>query len=113
MVREMEDDEIKTIIDAWLAYYDNPTGPDRDKHRQATYDVMSWAASKPELLWRFIKLACKRDLSEEAVGNLAAGPLEDLIENAGEEYKEKIEDLAIKDEQFNNLMERCLAESES
>jgi len=109
----VDDDQLKAVIDAWVEYYDNPTGPDRDKYRQATFDVMSWAVSSPELLWRFITLAYKRDLAENTIDNLAAGPLEDLIENAGEEYKDKIEDLAMRDEEFSALVERCLAESES
>jgi hypothetical protein len=108
----MDDKELNALIDAWAAYYDNPTGPDRDKYRQATIEVMSWAATKPDLLWRFITIAYNRELSENAIDNLAAGPLDDLIEYAGSEYKDIIEDLAIRDERFSSLVERCLAEAE-
>jgi hypothetical protein len=107
----IDDKELEALIDAWTAYYDDPTGPNRDKHRWASYEVMSWAETNPELLWLFISSAYKRDLSDKVLGNLAAGPLEDLIEHSGAEYKDRIEDLAIKDERFNDLIEQCLAES--
>ena len=56
------------------------------------------------MLWKFILKTYKRNLSEQTLADLAAGPLEDLIADFGAQYIEQIEDLARKDARFNHLL---------
>lgn len=55
-------------------------------------------------LWKFIKHTYQQDLSDTVVANLAAGPLENLLSQFGEEYIDEIESLAKKDPKFKDLL---------
>jgi uncharacterized protein DUF6869 len=101
----MSNKKLDALIDAWIAYYEAPGGPDRaNKHWWASNEVMSWTGSDPELLWRFIVTCCNRDLSDKVIGDLAAGPLEDLIQYSGAKFIDRIEKLATEDQRFNYLL---------
>lgn len=55
-------------------------------------------------LWQFIREVYKRELSDEVIAVLAAGPLEDLLAKRGVDFIDRIEELARKDPKFNYLL---------
>jgi hypothetical protein len=98
--------DLDEIVDAWVAAHN---AEDRSAEYKSNWwaveQVMDWALERQgEQLWRFITVAYKRDLSDRAVGVLAAGPLEDLLAKQGPEFIDRVEELARKDPQFNYLL---------
>ena len=57
-----------------------------------------------EELWNFVLRTYKRDLSQDVISILAAGPLEDILAKKGEEYIGRTELLAANDEKFKYLL---------
>jgi len=55
-------------------------------------------------LWPFILEAYKRDLPDKMIAVLAAGPLEDLLDKRGEDFIDRIEELARTDPKFKDLL---------
>jgi hypothetical protein len=98
--------EHERLLDAWLKY-SNATkrSADRDDNWWAVEQVLNWRAKEtaPEL-WRFVQLASEREMTDAAWTSLAAGPLEDLLSVAGEEYIEIIEEEARRNPKFNDLL---------
>jgi hypothetical protein len=72
-----------------------------DEH--ALEDV-SFCQEYPELVWQAIVEVVRRDLTEEAKGDLAAGPLEELLYLHGAEFIDRVEQAAQANEQFNHLL---------
>ena len=58
----------------------------------------------PEMCWTAILVILSREPSDKVLGILAAGPLEDLIEDHGPEYIEKIEAEAKANPAFKHLL---------
>jgi len=54
--------------------------------------------------WKFIICALELANTDAELGHLAAGPLEHFIGKFGEEYIDRIEELAEKDLKFNRLL---------
>ena len=98
--------ELNRIVDSWIAYHMAAKGsPERKEHWWAVEKEMDWmASSQPELLWKFINVAYKREIPEIVVASLAAGPLENLLADNGSEYIDRIETLARQDPKFNHLL---------
>lgn len=98
--------DLDKIVDAWIAATNAADGsPEYESNWWAIEQVMDWALDhQGEQLWQFITVAYKRDLSDKAVGMLAAGPLEDLLARQGPEFIDRVEELARKDPQFNYLL---------
>ena len=59
---------------------------------------------RPKELWRFVQLALPLCAAEPARGMLAAGPLEDLIQEHGAGFIDRIERLAQTDPAFASLL---------
>lgn len=55
-------------------------------------------------LWEFVRQVYRRDLSQEVISILAAGPLEDILAMKGEEYIDQIELLAKNDPKFSYIL---------
>lgn len=55
-------------------------------------------------LWRFINCAIAEDISNLALANLAAGPLENLLAYFGAEYIEKVEEQSRRNPAFRHLL---------
>jgi hypothetical protein len=103
----MNEAELNAIVDAWVAGQEaEPGAPQYGSDWSAVSQVLGWAVpgSEPELLWRFILAAYRRQLSGHIFGMLAAGPLEDLLSYYGREYIERVEALAREDERFRLLL---------
>lgn len=103
----MNDVKLNKLVDAWVAGHEAERGgPEFRSKWWATSRVIWWGLpnGEPELLWRFILLTYRRELSEYAFGMLAAGPLEDLLSYYGPGYIDRVEALALKDERFKCLL---------
>ena len=98
--------DLDQIVDAWVAaQIAADRSPEQKSNWWAIEQVMDWALDREgEQLWQFITAAYKRDLSDKAIGLLAAGPLEDLLAKQGPEFIDRVEELARKDPQFNYLL---------
>jgi hypothetical protein len=98
--------ELETVVDAWIVATEAGRGtPECERNWWAISEVIDWKyEDKAELLWHFILAAYKRELSDEVLACLAAGPLEDLLSAFGSAYIERVEELARKDPQFNWLL---------
>lgn len=71
------------------------------------FDVQDWCLSEEwGLVWELIEEVCNYDvsLSNDAIGFIAAGPLEDLLSGAGPEFIEPVIALAKK----NSVMGKML-----
>jgi hypothetical protein len=98
--------ELDKIVTAWIAAEQAERGsPEHEANWWAVSEVMDWALDGDgDRLWQFILEAYKRDLSDKAIGVLAAGPLEDLLAKQGVAFIDRIEELARKDPKFNHLL---------
>jgi hypothetical protein len=102
----MDDAELDKLIDAWTAYYDDPESDDSDDYWWAVQQILDWSrplGGDPKQLWQFILVAYKRNLSDGAVENLAAGVVENLLGCWGDKFIDRVEILAKEDEKFNDL----------
>lgn len=102
----MDEIELNRIVDAWIAGQEAEDGtPECGANGWATTQVMDWVLEgEAELLWRFILLTYKRNISDRVVAILAAGPLEDLLAKHGPKFIDRIEQSAREDERFNWLL---------
>jgi hypothetical protein len=102
----MDETKLNEIINAWIIAEEAERGsPEHESNWWAIEQVMDWTYERQgEDLWQFITTAYKRGLSDKAFGALAAGPLEDLLAQQGPEFIERIEELARKDPEFNELL---------
>ncbi|HEX5885444.1 MAG TPA: hypothetical protein VFY67_12965, partial [Pyrinomonadaceae bacterium] len=102
----MTETELNEIVDAWVAGESAEQGsPEHQANWWAISEVLNWTLDRNgDLLWRFILAAYKRDLPDKVVGILAAGPVEDLLAKQGEDFIDRVEELARKDPKFNYLL---------
>lgn len=98
--------DLNDIVDAWIAAtVAEKRSPEREANWWAIEQVIHWSLHlQGEQLWQFVTAAYKRNLSDKAVGALAAGPLEDLLAKQGPEFIDRVEELARKDPKFNHLL---------
>lgn len=92
------------LVKEWVEAEEHSKRDGKFNHRAVNYVLELHLEEKFDELWSFIKLAYKEELSEKVMSSLAAGPLEDLLANAGEKYIDEIETLARKDKKFNYLL---------
>ena len=96
---EMDNDELNKIVSAWILSHES------DEGNWAHEQVFDWIYdNKDEILWRFILMTYKRELSSKVISSLAAGPVEDLLAKFGSRYIDRVEHLAQQDEKFNMLL---------
>ena len=102
----MDEKDLNQIVSAWIAATDAECGsPEHESSWWAIEQVMDWSLEREgEHLWRFITAAYRRNLSDNALSVLAAGPLEDLLAKQGPDFIERVEELARRDPQFNYLL---------
>lgn len=88
----MNQQDIDAWAEAFVAYQSDPAN-DRQDH------PLFWASERfmladgpsPDDCWRAILAVLARRPSEQVLGMLAAGPLEDLIEYSGQDFIGRIE----------------------
>lgn len=102
----MDQAELNKIVTAWItAMQAERESPEKETNFWAVSEVFDWALEGDgDRLWPFILEAYKRDLPDKVIAVLAAGPLEDLLAKRGEDFIDRIEELARKDPKFNDLL---------
>lgn len=101
----MRDSELQQLVEAWISLHH--ADPDSEEHRNNfwAYGRMSELCSHdPELCWHAIHRVRRRDSSEVILANLASGPVEDLLATHGEGFIERVEKVALEDEQFRRIL---------
>ncbi len=100
------DSEWERLIEAWLVAGRSGKGvAESDPGWWAISAVIMFPIKKEhEALWEFVIRTFEREMSDEAFGALAAGPLEDLLGFFGELYIDRVEELARKNPRFNYLL---------
>lgn len=101
----VDDLDQEKLIRAWIALQEA-------EEESAFYERNLWAGEKlwefsqdnPELCWKIILEILDRNLSDKIMGNLAAGPLEDLLAAHGPKFIERIERQASQDKHFRILL---------
>ena len=98
--------ELDKMVTAWIVAQQAKRGsPESETNWWAVSEVIHQALEGDgDLLWEFILEVYKRDLPDNIIGLLAAGPLEDLLASRGAEFIDRIEERARKDPKFNYLL---------
>ncbi|HSG32294.1 MAG TPA: hypothetical protein VLB82_12215 [Thermodesulfobacteriota bacterium] len=85
------DDEIKELIDAYIEFEKTPQGSDKREGLFWTFEKFDELSSEnPQSLWEALLEILNRIPSDEIEGMMAAGILEDFIDNHGVEFVEII-----------------------
>ena len=100
---------IPQLLDEWLAWAEWISTENRDESLAqsfAGFDEFCWIVEhEPEKAWLAIVQATKEPRFLPYLGNLAAGPLEDLIAQHGDLLMDRVEVLAKQDESFAQLLQ--------
>ncbi|HHL31133.1 MAG TPA: hypothetical protein ENJ41_01015 [Oceanospirillales bacterium] len=98
--------KIKTdeLSKEWIEAYTNEESNDVDLHWAIEYVIELAYKSNYDELWKFIKHTYQQDILQKIISILAAGPMEDLLLKAGEQYIDDIKELARKYPKFNYLL---------
>ena len=76
---------------------DDPNHPEQskaDRHDSVVCQVLDLAHKEPEDCWRFIQIACEMSLSRDQLELLGAGIFEDLMDEYGLQFIDRVEDAA-------------------
>ena len=88
--------ELDRVVEAWFQYEETFWAWER---------VQDLTRMDPELAWRVITLLVEQSPSDEVLGSVGAGPLEDFLSAYGERMIDRVEERARSDELFR----QCLA----
>jgi uncharacterized protein DUF6869 len=102
----MNEFELERLVEAWIACCEADEGTEEyQRNRWAMSQVLDWEMEgEAENLWAFVLAAYKRNISDEVIAVLAAGPLEDLLSKNGASFIGRVEELASRDEKFRFLL---------
>lgn len=95
---------IEELSQEWVAATEAYGESSKDQHRAIGYIIDLPFEEKYDELWSFIKCTYNLNLQQNTISNLAAGPLEDLLAYAGENYIEEVEALSNSDPKFKYLL---------
>ena len=71
--------------------HDDPRYVDDDRRGSVLRQVFMLPDDEPEDCWRFIQIACELPLSNDQLGLLGAGVLEDLMSSHGADFLDRVE----------------------
>lgn len=101
----MHEPDLQRIAENWVKLYKLPNdSSERGSLFWAFERFDDLCRNYPEEAWQVINLVRKLDASEIILANLAAGPVEDLLVTHGEEFIDRIEELAATDHEFRKLL---------
>ena len=86
---------VTDVVEDWLEK------SSREDGHTTMYDVVY---DEPEIAWPAILQILERELREEQIAVLAAGPLEDLLALHGPEFIDRVECEAARNPRFNRLL---------
>jgi hypothetical protein len=94
---ELSDEWLQTLaeiyfeIDLHPEIVLDPDDPDGDQHTDAICAVLD-LVEEPEAAWRFIEICCDQlSLDDDQLGLLGAGLFEDLMDDAGTRFIDRVE----------------------
>ena len=97
--------KVDEIARTWIEYQELSDGSKKvDEKFWAVDALQSITDNDPELLWQIILLIYGQVTSEESLGALAAGPLEDLLATHGEAFIDRIEKIAMEDQKMRRVL---------
>ena len=86
---------VSSVVNDWLEQSRRSDGD------SSMYDVVH---DDPEVAWPAILQILQRELTEDQIAVLAAGPLEDLLAVHGSEFIDRVESEAAPNPRFNHLL---------
>jgi hypothetical protein len=99
------DDEIKELIDAYIEFENSPQGSEKREQLFWTFEKFDELNSKnPQACWDALLKILELIPDENIEGMMAAGILEDFIENHGEDFIDIIEEEAARNESLKILL---------
>jgi hypothetical protein len=102
----MDEIEINQLADLWIAEWEAGKPAKINLENPGPDSIVSELRfdGDHESFWRFILVAYPKEMSRRVFSILAAGPLEDLLADFGNEYIDRVELLARQDPKFNDLL---------
>jgi hypothetical protein len=100
----LHDNEISSLAKAWIEHHLHSKGAVNEATFWAWQRLYELIQSEPEKAWKVIEAIRQANGSDWNLGNLGAGPLEDLLAEHGDEFIDRIESLARQDAQFRKLL---------
>jgi hypothetical protein len=91
-----DSEKVLALVFAWL----------NGNFESLMYDA---CPDEPEIAWGAILEILKRELTEDQMALLAAGPMEDLMVHHGSTFTNRVEQEAKVNDRFNNLLGESLA----
>lgn len=101
---ELNDEDLRDLVDTWIRVQEYEIGTEEHNRESWAIEEEMDLAQNSILLWKFILLAYKKPMSARAESIFAAGPLETIISDYGEQYIQEIEKLARTDLRFKDLL---------
>lgn len=96
--------DLDNLVDKWIRAQETEQSQSSHNHWSVDYVIDLNVQDRFNELWAFVLQVYKRDISDNTLMNLAAGPLEDLLASAGPKYIDEVEELARKDPKFRKLL---------
>ena len=101
----MDENKKSELVNAWIIAEDAVKGStEKEDNSWATYILIHLAIDEPEETWEIILRIHNENISENVRGMLAAGPLEDLLVYHGEDFIERVRELATNDPLFKETL---------
>ena len=101
------EEQLDAWVDAYIAAHHAQPRSREEREASALASEPGYVAigeGHAEALWRFILKVVERRPSEWALGMLAAGLLEDLISERGQDFIERVETQARRDSVFREVL---------
>ena len=93
------------LIPAWIRLHYSKRSTLQHEEDFWAFEMMSFLVwEQPELAWGIILDILAADSSPRILGNLAAGPFEDLLTKYGERFIDKVEEEAQRNPMFRELL---------
>jgi len=105
-IKSMEQEEKVALVKAWIAEFESSSEPDGDQPMSKEDEIFFFSSlENPELCWELIQLVLDLTDSENVLYAMAAGPLEELLAQNGEEFIARIEVLAQKSPKLRKALD--------
>ena len=101
----MDSADLETWVGAYIEAHSSAETVELD-HPQwwAVQRFFELEMEQPDVIWAAILLTIEKTTNQRVIGVLAAGPLEDLIENHGPTWIDRIEVEALRNPKFKHLL---------
>ena len=100
----MNADDIEALANAWLAQYDSGESAKDAAHSWAFGTLYDLCSDAPDVAWAVTEAILRHELTPHLKSVVAAGPIEQLLAEHGEQIIERIENRARADAGFKALL---------